>query len=162
MKFIFYNSHSQQLHDILSNSHRCYMRDKQILSTSPNIRSRANPEKRIRCFAFKSQPRNTKPELLHTQNYEAYGNIAFQQSHSVRAANALLEIGTPLISGVCIWIRRQVSSGGIVSDYGLNDRAIGVRFPAEAKDFSSILCPDRLWGPHILLSNGHRGSYPRR
>jgi hypothetical protein len=27
-----------------------------------------------------------------------------------------------------------------VSDYGLDDRAIGVRFPAEAKDFSSILC----------------------
>jgi hypothetical protein len=27
-----------------------------------------------------------------------------------------------------------------VSDYGLDDRAIGVRSPAEAKDFSSILC----------------------
>jgi hypothetical protein len=27
-----------------------------------------------------------------------------------------------------------------VSDYGLNDRAIGVRSPAGAKDFSSNLC----------------------
>jgi hypothetical protein len=27
-----------------------------------------------------------------------------------------------------------------VSDYGLDDRAIGVRCPARAKDFSSILC----------------------
>jgi hypothetical protein len=27
-----------------------------------------------------------------------------------------------------------------VSDYGLDDRAIGVRSPAEAKDFSSSLC----------------------
>jgi hypothetical protein len=27
-----------------------------------------------------------------------------------------------------------------VSDYGLDDRAIGVRFPAGAKDFSSSLC----------------------
>jgi hypothetical protein len=27
-----------------------------------------------------------------------------------------------------------------VSDYGLDDRAIGVRSPAEAKDFSTILC----------------------
>jgi hypothetical protein len=27
-----------------------------------------------------------------------------------------------------------------VSDYGLDDRAIGIRSPAEAKDFSSILC----------------------
>jgi hypothetical protein len=27
-----------------------------------------------------------------------------------------------------------------MSDYGLDDRAIGFRFPAGAKDFSSILC----------------------
>jgi hypothetical protein len=32
------------------------------------------------------------------------------------------------------------SSGSIVSDYGLNDRAIKVRSPAGAKDFSSSLC----------------------
>jgi hypothetical protein len=36
--------------------------------------------------------------------------------------------------------RSRVSSGSIVSDYGLNDRAIGVRSPAGAKDLSSILC----------------------
>jgi hypothetical protein len=29
----------------------------------------------------------------------------------------------------------RVSSGSIVSDYGLDDRAIGVRFPAGAKIF---------------------------
>jgi hypothetical protein len=34
----------------------------------------------------------------------------------------------------------RVSSGSIVSDYGLDDRAIGVRFPAGAKDLSSSLC----------------------
>jgi hypothetical protein len=33
-----------------------------------------------------------------------------------------------------------VSSGSIVSDYGLDDRAFGVRSPAGAKDFSSSLC----------------------
>jgi hypothetical protein len=32
------------------------------------------------------------------------------------------------------------SSVSIVSDYGLDDRAIEVRSPAEAKDFSSSLC----------------------
>jgi hypothetical protein len=31
------------------------------------------------------------------------------------------------------------SSGSIVSDYGLDHRAIGVLSPTEAKDFSSIL-----------------------
>jgi hypothetical protein len=36
--------------------------------------------------------------------------------------------------------RSQVSSGSIVSDYRLDDRAIGVRSPAGAKDFSSIRC----------------------
>jgi hypothetical protein len=35
----------------------------------------------------------------------------------------------------------QGSSGSVVSDYGLNDWAIGVRSPAEAKEeFSSNLC----------------------
>jgi hypothetical protein len=41
---------------------------------------------------------------------------------------------------ILINITSRVSSGSIVSDYGLNDRAIGVRSPAGAKDFSSILC----------------------
>jgi hypothetical protein len=49
----------------------------------------------------------------------------------------------------------------IVSDYGLDDRAIGVRSPAGAKDFSSNLCPYRLWDPPSLLYNGYRGSFPR-
>jgi hypothetical protein len=37
-------------------------------------------------------------------------------------------------------MRSRVSSVSIVFDYGLDDRAIGVRSPAEAKDFSSNLC----------------------
>jgi hypothetical protein len=35
-----------------------------------------------------------------------------------------------------------------VSDYGLEDRAIGVRSPAEAKDFSSNLCVQTGSGAH--------------
>jgi hypothetical protein len=45
----------------------------------------------------------------------------------------------------------RVSSGSIVSDYGLDDWAIGVRSPAGAKDFSSSLCV-----PPSLLYNGYR------
>jgi hypothetical protein len=35
-----------------------------------------------------------------------------------------------------------------VSNYGLDDRAIEVRFPAEAKDFSSSLCVQTGSGAH--------------
>jgi hypothetical protein len=44
--------------------------------------------------------------------------------------------------------RSRVSSGSIVSDYGLDDRAIGVRSPAGAKDFSSNLCVQTGSGAH--------------
>jgi hypothetical protein len=40
------------------------------------------------------------------------------------------------------------SSGSIVSDYGLDDRAIGVRSPAGAKDFSSVLYVQTGSGAH--------------
>jgi hypothetical protein len=49
---------------------------------------------------------------------------------------------------VLLEIRSRVSSGSIVSDYGLDDRAIGVRPPAGAKDFSSSLCVQTGSGAH--------------
>jgi hypothetical protein len=42
----------------------------------------------------------------------------------------------------------RVSSGSIVSDYGLDDRGIGVRSPAGAKGFSSNLCVQTGSGAH--------------
>jgi hypothetical protein len=54
------------------------------------------------------------------------------------------------------------SSVSIVSGYGLDDRAIVVQSPAEVGGFFLYpLCPDRLWGPLILLYNGYRGSFPQ-
>jgi hypothetical protein len=44
--------------------------------------------------------------------------------------------------------RSRVSSGSMVYDYGLDDRAIGVRSPAGVKDFSSILCVQSGSGAH--------------
>jgi len=44
-----------------------------------------------------------------------------------------------------------------VSDYGLDDRAIEVRSPAGAEDFSSSLCVQTGSGP---LYNGYRGPFP--
>jgi hypothetical protein len=52
----------------------------------------------------------------------------------------------------------RVSSGSIVSDYGLDDRAIGVRSPAGAKDFSSILCVQTGSGTHPASSP--MGTFP--
>jgi hypothetical protein len=54
------------------------------------------------------------------------------------------------------------SSVSIVSGYGLDNRAIEVRSPAEAEGFFLYpLCSDRLWGPLSLLYNGYRGSFSR-
>jgi hypothetical protein len=52
------------------------------------------------------------------------------------------------------------SSVSTVSGYELDDQAIEVRSPAEAKGFFLYsLYPDRLWGPPSLLPNGYRGSF---
>jgi hypothetical protein len=53
------------------------------------------------------------------------------------------------------------SSGSIVSDYGLDVRPIGVRSPAGAKDFSSILCIQTGSEAHpASCTMGTGGSFP--
>jgi hypothetical protein len=48
-----------------------------------------------------------------------------------------------------------------VSDYGLDDRAIGVRSPAETKDFSSILCVQTGFRAHpASCTMGTGGHFP--
>jgi hypothetical protein len=47
-----------------------------------------------------------------------------------------------------ITFREPGSSVSMVSGYGLDDWAIGVRSPAGAKDFSSILCVQTGYGVH--------------
>jgi hypothetical protein len=46
------------------------------------------------------------------------------------------------------------SSGSTVSDYGLDDRAIEVRSPVKAKDFSSSLCVQTGSGAHPASCTG--------
>jgi hypothetical protein len=58
--------------------------------------------------------------------------------------------------------RSRVSSGSIVSDYGMDDRAIGVRSPAGAKDFPSILYVQTGSGAHpASCPMGPGGPFPR-
>jgi hypothetical protein len=48
-----------------------------------------------------------------------------------------------------------------VSDYGLDDRVIGVRFPAGAKDFSCSLCVQAGSGAHpASCPMGTGGPFP--
>jgi hypothetical protein len=49
----------------------------------------------------------------------------------------------------------------VVSDYGLDDRAIGVRSPAGAKDLSSSLCAQTGSGAHpASCTMGIWGPFP--
>jgi hypothetical protein len=58
-------------------------------------------------------------------------------------------------------MRSRGSSVSIVSDYGLDDRAIGVRSPAGAKDFSSSLCVQTDSGAHpASCAMGTAGPFP--
>jgi hypothetical protein len=57
--------------------------------------------------------------------------------------------------------RSRVNSVSIVSDYWLDVRAIGVRPPAGAKDFSSILCVQTGSGAHpASCTMGTGGPFP--
>jgi hypothetical protein len=57
--------------------------------------------------------------------------------------------------------RSRGSSVSIVSDYGLDDRAIGVQSPAGAKDFSSSLCVQTGSGAHpASFTTGTGGPFP--
>jgi hypothetical protein len=57
--------------------------------------------------------------------------------------------------------RSRVSSGSIVSDYGLDNRAIWVRSLAGAENFSSILCVQTGSGVHpASCPMGTGGPFP--
>jgi hypothetical protein len=56
------------------------------------------------------------------------------------SAHRIPQLHFQLSKPLCLAKRSRSSSVSIVSDYGLDDRVIRVRFPAGAKDFSSNLC----------------------
>jgi hypothetical protein len=60
-----------------------------------------------------------------------------------------------------MFLKEPGSSVTVMSDYGLDDRTIGVRSPAGAKDFSSILCVQTGSGAHpASCPMGTGGPFP--
>jgi hypothetical protein len=58
-------------------------------------------------------------------------------------------------------VRSRGSLGSIVYDYGLDDRAIGVRSPEGAKDFFASLCLQTGSGAHpASCTMGTEGPFP--
>jgi hypothetical protein len=70
-------------------------------------------------------------------------------------------IYTPVFMWLSSYWMSRVSSGSIVSDYGLDDRAIGVRSPAGENNFSYSLFIQTGSGAHLAsCTMGTRGPFP--
>jgi hypothetical protein len=66
-----------------------------------------------------------------------------------------------MMMAIIIIIIKRDAGFGIVTNYGLDDRGIGVRVPVGSRILNSPISSDRLWGPPSLLSNEYRGLLPR-
>jgi hypothetical protein len=58
-----------------------------------------------------------------------------------------------------VWSRDSVV--GIATGYNPDDRGVGVQVLVGVRMFTSPCCPDQLWGPPNLLSNGYQRLFPR-
>jgi hypothetical protein len=105
-------------------------------------------EYRKQLYRQKSQQRSLLPCILTQPSAETAEavNLSRLQTHSTFVIN--LRLQQSVNDNNLLKLPARVSSGSIVSDYGLDDRAIGVRSPAGAKDFSSSLCVQIGSGAH--------------
>jgi hypothetical protein len=89
------------------------------------------------------------------------GTALLLLSRTSNRLNLLLSKSVPTKAVIMFIIQEPGSSGSIVSDYGLDDRAIGVRSPAGAEDFSSSICVQTGSGAHpASCTMGTWGPFP--
>jgi hypothetical protein len=82
------------------------------------------------CFTFYLLSYAINKRLLYIEEYTAL--VSSLRSLVISAEQFKRWFDLP---GLLLSVRSRVSSGSIVSDYGLDDPAIEVRSPAEAKEF---------------------------
>jgi hypothetical protein len=106
-------------------------------------------------------PEDSKLHTRRRENIKCHKEVLCCNVVAIRAVRphcCVFGRGLPTIL-VCVQVCRSWgSSVSVVSDYGLDDRAIGIRSLARAKDFSSSLCVQTgSGGPPSLLYNGYWG-----
>jgi hypothetical protein len=96
------------------------------------------------------------PRILK-KRFEASTCLDFVKRRTIciEVASARLIYETSRLTSINLWYG---SSVGIATDYGLADQGVGVRVRVGSRILTSSYCPGKLWGTHILLSNGYWGS----
>jgi hypothetical protein len=105
----------------------------------------------LKCRYFKTS------DFLSESHNRSTKNIFLPPNDS----NGLPVHGAILNLLLLLLLMSRVSSSSIVSGYGLDDRAIGVRSPAGARDFPSCLCVQTGSGAHpASRTMGTGGPFP--
>jgi hypothetical protein len=147
---IFWRSVSMYL--LLTTYHTLLLFSPPLLQTSPI------PGLFSSCSSFFSQ---FSPFSIVCYFNASLTKLVSSMSHNLFQYFTILSIIFSFLFVLPNSLKSRVRSGSIVSDYGLDDRAIGVRSPAGVKDFSSILCVLIGSGVHPASCTMGTGVFPR-
>jgi hypothetical protein len=102
--------------------------------------------------------------MKHVKRDASYRSVRTTAIYTYYSAGMIMSLKNVTSYIFCFHLQgawSRDSSVSIVSDYGLDDRAIGDRSPAGVKDFSSILCVQTGSGAHpASCPTGTGGPFP--